>query len=223
MTRILLVEDDPLIAKSLKLSLSYDGFDVSISGTVAQARSMIKETPFEFYILDVNLPDGTGFDICQEIRTANENVPIIMLTAKVDEESAVKGITLGADDYVRKPFGAKELSVRINRMLDRKNSAPKVISFGPIKMDLNKHKTWAGEEEINLGRKEFEILKLLVQKQGEVVTRDDLIHALGEDSTVYDRTVDSHLSHLRKKLRDAQIKNVLITPVYGVGYRLEGK
>jgi len=221
MTRILLLEDDPLIARSLQMSLSYEGFDVRTGTTLAQARELTQSTLFDFFILDVNLPDGTGFDFCSEIRAHNENVPIIMLTAKTDEESAVNGIGLGADDYVRKPCGSQELAMRIHRLLERKVKIKRILAFGSLQMDLNKRVVSGSINELSLGRKEFEILKLLMQKQGNVVTREEMIKALGEDSGVYDRTIDSHLSHLRKKFRTALISDVSINPVYGVGYRLE--
>jgi DNA-binding response OmpR family regulator len=223
MTRILLVEDDPLILKSLKMSLVYQGFEVSTRDTIAAAKEMLCKEAFDLLILDVNLPDGTGFDLCRIIREGNDQVPIIMLTARVDEDSAVKGMTVGADDYVRKPFGVNELVVRIQKLISRKIKSKTFLAFGPIKMDLSKRMAFAEDTELNLGKREFEILHLLLKKQGDVVTREEILNALGENSEIYDRTIDSHLSHLRKKLRDSKGRSVLITPVYGVGYRLEVK
>ncbi len=223
MPKILLVEDDPLIAKSLKLSLGYQGFELIHSDTLAAARSSIETGKFDLFILDINLPDGLGFELCEELRRTQYFVPILMLTAKTDEDSVVKAIGLGADDYVRKPFGVKELVARMNRLLERKTKAPKLLEFGILKMDLNKRQAWASEIELSLGRREFEILRLLMQKDGDVTTRDEILSALDEEIAIYDRTIDSHLSHLRKKIREAGALQIQISPVYGVGYRLEAK
>jgi DNA-binding response OmpR family regulator len=161
-------------------------------------------------------------DLCREIRKSNEQVPVLMLTAKVDEESAVQGIEEGADDYIRKPYGVKELVARMTRLLERKKKAASpVLRFGLIKVDPQKHMAWVGDEPLNLGKREFEILAMLVKKDGDVVTREQILDAFGEEAEIYDRTIDSHLSHIRKKLKDAGGGGVQIAPVYGVGYRLE--
>ena len=223
MPKVLLVEDDPLIAKSLKISLNYQGFELIHVTTIAAARQLIQKEKLDLFILDVNLPDGFGTDLCEEIRRTNEFIPIVMLTAKTDEESVVKAITFGADDYVRKPFGVKELVVRMNRLLDRKTKFPKILSFASLKMDLNRRQVWANERELSLGRREFEILRLLIQKEGDVTSRDEILVALDEEAAIYDRTIDSHLSHLRKKIRESGATQIQINPVYGIGYRLEEK
>jgi DNA-binding response OmpR family regulator len=223
MLRILLVEDDPLISKSLKMSLYYQGFEVSVGDSIARATAALERESFDLVILDVNLPDGNGFDLCQKIRGSGDQVPIIMLTARVDEESAVRGMTSGADDYVRKPFGVNELVVRANKLLERKIKSRALLSFGSVKIDINKRVAFVGDKDLNLGKREFEILHLLVKKQGDVATREDILSALDAKADIFDRTVDSHLSHLRKKIREAGSVTVQIVPVYGVGYRLEEK
>jgi DNA-binding response OmpR family regulator len=218
---VLLIEDDPAIARSLKMGLPYQGFQVTVCETLAQARMSIRTQAFEIILLDLNLPDGDGLEICREIRKSHPLLPIIMVTAKTDETSAVQGIREGADDYVRKPFGVLELCQRMKRLLERRQSEENLPSFGPLKVDLKKRRAWANDREIILGKRGFEILALLIQKQGEVVTRDDIFKAVGETVDIYDRTLDSHLSQLRKKIKDAGAAHILISPVYGVGYRLQ--
>ncbi len=224
MSHVLLVEDDPLISKSLQISLGYQGFNVISLESIRESKIYIEKTPADIYLLDINLPDGLGFDLCEWIRSKHESVPIVLLTAKTDEASAVKGLTLGADDYIRKPFGVQELVVRMNRLLDKtftKNST--LLIFGKLKLDPVKWQVWANDTELNLSKREFEILKLLIQKRGATTTRDEILNALNVDSQIFDRTIDSHLSHLRKKIREAGAGPISIIAVYGIGYRLEEK
>lgn len=219
--RVLLVEDDRLIAKSLKMSLPYKGFDVTVCDTFKQGLETFRAQSFDLVLLDVNLPDGSGMDLCREIRKGNDSIPVLMLTAKVDEESAVQGLEEGADDYIRKPYGVQELVARMMRLLERKKKASPLLRFGMLKVDPQKYMAWVADEPLNLGKREFEILVMLVKKNGDVVTREQILNAFGEDSEIYDRTIDSHLSHIRKKLKEAGGGGVQISPVYGVGYRLE--
>jgi len=221
--QVLLVEDDKLIAKSLKMSLPYKGFEVTVCESVREGLSGFQSKRFDLILLDINLPDGSGMDLCREMRKTDDVVPILMLTANVDEDSAVRGLEEGADDYIRKPYGVNELTARMKRLLERKTKSPPPLRSGPLRVDLKKRLAWADEELLNLGKREFEILALLVRKSGDVVTRNDILNALGEEAEMYDRTIDSHLSHIRKKLKEAGAKDVSITPVYGVGYRLESK
>lgn len=223
MKRLLLVEDDPLIARTLKLGLHYRDFEVTTSETLADGRREFARAPFDIVILDVNLPDGDGYSLCRELRAQHADLPIIMLTARVDETSAVKGIDSGADDYVRKPFGLEELTARLNRLVNRRGRAEENAAFQSIRISPRQRQAWVKETEVSLGRREFDILLLLVRRQGEVVTREEILNAVDADAEVYDRTIDSHLSHLRRKLRDAGLNDTQITPVYGVGYRLEAK
>ncbi|MEK6773453.1 MAG: response regulator transcription factor [Bdellovibrionota bacterium] len=221
MKQILLVEDDPDISISLKMSLGYKKYQVTIAHDLASAHKFFSDQNFDLLILDVNLPDGMSFTFCNDIRKQNANIPIIMLTALIDEESAVQGMASGADDYVRKPFGINELLMRISKLLERSSKSAPEFSFGPLKIDPKKRQAWVENFELSLGKKEYEILLTLVRKQGEVLTRNEILNVFGEEAQVFDRCIDSHLSHLRKKLRAADAKNILITPVYGVGYRLD--
>ena len=215
--RILLVEDDPLISKALALSLPFLGFAVTLRETYREGLVTALQQPFDALLLDINLPDGDGFALCRAIRSRDNAVPILMLTAQTDEESAVTGIECGADDYIRKPYGIHELGARMRRLLDKRQATR--ARFGSLCVDMAKYQAWSDSRELDLGKREFAILALLVQRNGAVLTRDDILASTDQNAEIYDRTIDSHLSHLRKKLKQAAAKEQIV-PVYGVGYRL---
>ncbi len=221
MIHVLLVEDDPVIGHTLAMSLPYRGFHLKVATTIAEGRRLFGSEPFDLVLLDVQLPDGSGFDLCGWIREQNDWVPVLMVTARTDEPSAVQGLSGGADDYIRKPFGLDELTARMNRLIGRKASRKDHLHFRSIRLDLPERRAWIGEKEIPLGKREFDILTVLVRHSGEVVTREGILDAISDNPELFDRTIDSHLSHLRRKLKDAGGNDVHISPVYGVGYRLE--
>jgi DNA-binding response OmpR family regulator len=216
--RILLIEDDPMISRSLKLSLELQDYAVTICETFAGGLQSARSDQCDMVLLDVNLPDGDGFKLCREIRKRDQKLPVLMLTANVNEESAVQGIEAGADDYIRKPFGLQELSARIKRVLGKHTA--RQLRFGDLCVELDKHLAWVDDQQLVLGKREFAILAALVARAGHVLTRQEILDAVDQHLAVYDRTIDSHLSHLRKKLKGAGAIE-LIVPVYGVGYRLE--
>ena len=226
MNRLLIVEDDAQIAHGLELNLGYGGYTTTRAGTVAEAWSMVTapgET-IDAILLDVGLPDGSGLDLCRRIRDAGNDIPILFLSARTDESTVVAGIAGGGDDYIRKPFGTEELKARIQKLL-RKNKSEKknVASFGPLTLEPDRRTARLAGEVLSLGRREFDILSILVGRGGDVVTREFILERLSEGAEVFDRTVDSHISHLRRKLRVAGAGRVNIASVYGVGYRLELK
>jgi DNA-binding response OmpR family regulator len=218
--QVLLVEDDPLIARTLALSLRYEGFDLAVATTVAGAAEALAGREFDLVLCDVGLPDGSGIDLCRTVRARAPRLPILMLSARTDEETAVAGIESGADDYVRKPCGVRELTARMRRLLEGRRGDRPVAAFGGIEMDAARRTAQAGGQALQLGKKEYEVLLLLVRAAGDTVTRERMLDQFASDAAVYDRTVDSHLSHLRRKLKDAGAA-VRIAAVYGVGYRLE--
>lgn len=221
MKKILLIEDDPTLALTLKLSLCQKGYELFVCETLEQASTQLSSVDYHLVLLDVNLPDGNGISFCKSLREKNKSLPIILVTAEIDEDSVVQGISSGADDYIRKPFGINELAVRMNRLLDREQKSNLV--YGPLKIDLNKRLAFVNSQPLNLGKKEFQILQLLVQRQGDITTREQIIQFMGDNNEIFDRTIDSHLSHLRRKLRDSDLTQIQIVPVYGIGYRLEIK
>jgi DNA-binding response OmpR family regulator len=218
--QVLLVEDDPVIAKTLGMSLRYQGFELTVASSVQEALKQVTARSFSLIMLDVGLPDGSGIDLCRTLRQRDENIPILMLTARSDEHSAIAGIDSGADDYIRKPYSLGELTARLNRLLTRVYKPRDVLAFGGLSMDLQRRVASIDGTPLQLGKREFDILAALVKAQGDAITREQLLAALGHDDGVYDRTIDSHLSHIRSKLKKSAAP-IRITAVYGIGYRLE--
>ncbi len=224
MKRVLMVEDDPVIARTLQLGLGYRGFEVTTCGTAQEGLRAFAREDFDALLLDVALPDGSGYEVCRQVRTQDSEVPVLMLTARLDEQSAVEGLGAGADDYLRKPCGLDELVARMNRLLERRTrGSDDVLRFGSLRLSPSRRQLWAGTTPVHLARREFDILALLLSRPGEVVRRQEMLDRMGDAGEVYDRTIDSHVSHLRRKLRDAGLDEVQIAPVYGVGYRLAGR
>jgi DNA-binding response OmpR family regulator len=218
---ILLVEDDPIIAKTLSMSLRYEGFDLKLAATIADALKQIEAHSFRLVVLDVMLPDGSGIDLCRALRREHDQLPILMLTARSDAESAIAGIEGGADDYIRKPFSLGELVARLKRLLARSNYQGRdILTFGSLSMDLGRRTAQIGLQPLSLGKREYDMLAALVRARGDTVTRDQLLRTAEDLDEVYDRTIDSHLSHIRRKLKSLGASATIVA-VYGVGYRLE--
>ena len=220
---VLLVEDDPMIARTLAMSLPYRGFSVSSVQTLKEGLQASAVRRFDIILIDLQLPDGSGYDLCQSLKERSPDTPVLIITARTDEKSAVHSLTLGADDHIRKPFGLDELTARMSRLLREEATASDPISFCELMIDVARRRTQVNGKEIFLGRREFDILALLTRRQGEVVTRAEILDLFPDSLETFDRTVDSHLSHLRKKIRSVAGERLRIHPVYGVGYRLEGE
>ena len=223
MSRILIVEDDPQIAKSLKINLKFSGYETYGASTIQEAWELLKNEHFDLMCLDIGLPDGNGLDLCQKIRNEGNDIPVLFLSARTDEATVVKGINCGADDYLRKPFGIEELKVRMNKILKKFTLPSTSINFGDLTIDPVKRVVTVMEKIVQLGRKELEILFLLAKREGDIVSRENILNALYDNADMYDRTVDSHMSHLRRKLREVAGPSLQINSVYGLGYRLEWK
>ncbi|MBI1771779.1 MAG: response regulator transcription factor [Burkholderiales bacterium] len=220
---VLLVEDDPMIARTLSMGLRYEGFVLNHADCIATAMQVLTQQTFELILLDVGLPDGDGINLCRQLRVLHPATPILMLSARTDESAVVASIEGGADDYIRKPCGLRELSARMRRLLGRvqadyQNLA--VISFGDIQMDIQRRNASIAGTALQLGKKEYEVLMLLVKANGSAITREQILNQFEDTNHIYDRTIDSHLSHLRRKLKDAGA-TARIVAIYGVGYKLE--
>lgn len=223
MPKILIVEDDPQITKILKLNLKLSGYETDNAMTFQEAWQKIMCDHFDLLLLDIGLPDGNGLDLCQKVRESGNDVPIVFLSALTDEATVVKGIKNGADDYLRKPFGLEELKVRVNKFVKKLSPHLQIVKFGDLSIDPVKRVVTIMGEMITLGRKELDILTLLARKSGDIVTRESILSTLYENADLYDRTVDSHMSHLRRKIREVAGQTLQISSVYGLGYRLEWK
>ena len=221
MSHILIVEDDPVLGRGLKLSLELEGYQVSWAMDLRTASRIETETSIDLFLLDWNLPDGTGLDFCTKLRTGSASVPVMFLTARTDEESAVQALTSGANDFVRKPFGQAELLARIKSALRDSVQRDEQVRFEDILILIKQRRVLFRKEDVDLGRREFDILLHLVRRAGEAVPREDLVALIDKEGRIFDRTIDSHVSHLRAHLARAHVHSVRISSVYGVGYRLE--
>jgi two-component system, OmpR family, response regulator RegX3 len=221
---VLLVEDEPSITEPLAEALGREGFDTKIAGTVSEALALASQLEPDLVLLDVMLPDGSGFDVCRELRQRSQ-VPIIMLTARGEEADRVVGLELGADDYVVKPFSAREVVARIRAVLRRTESSPgrqdaKPIEIGELRLDPAKREATKDGEVLELSRKEFELLQLLMQNAGSVVTREQALEDVWDTNWFGStKTLDVHVSGLRRKLGDDSSEPRFLHTVRGVGFR----
>lgn len=228
MTRILIVEDDPDIALSLRLKLERDGgyeVDTVVDGAAGLRRAL--DRPPELVLLDVNLPGMDGFEICRRLRKepATAGIPIIMLTARIDESDRVAGLEFGADDYITKPFSPKEALARVRAVLrrtsGRHDDGSESLTDAPLRVDVAARSARVDGRDLGLTRKEFDLLAELLRQRGRVLTRERLLGTVwGYDYPGETRTVDVHVRRLRQKL-GAPIDERIET-VVGVGYRYRG-
>ena len=213
---ILLVEDNEVLAKGLIYSLEQKKYKVIYTTTINKALQEIKNNIIDFVILDVSLPDGNGFDLYEK-SIKQKDIPTIFLTARDDESDIVKGLELGAEDYITKPFGVKELLTRINKIILRKRKNT-IIQVKDIYFDMDKMTVKRKDKEITLTSLELKILHLLLQNINKVVTRNDIIEKIWEwtGNDVNDNTVTVYLKRIREKLQT----DIIIT-IKGIGYRID--
>jgi len=221
---LLIVEDEKKIADILALYLEREGFSVSVADRGEEAMRLLRE-PFDLIILDLMLPDMSGEELCKIIRETSD-VPIIMLTAKSAEEDRIRGLGIGADDYVVKPFSPRELVARVKAHLRRtKKTENKLLRFNNalLTVDSDTMEVRKKGVPVVLTHTEFRILTILAEKPGRVLTRLQLINMVqGYDFEGYDRTIDAHVKNLRHKIEDDHRNPVFIKTVYGVGYKFSG-
>ena len=223
--RILLIEDEESISEPLERALGREGFDVAVAATAAEGRERFRDQDPDLVLLDVMLPDGDGRDVLREIRSTSRT-PVVMLTARGEELERVLGLELGADDYVTKPFSAAELAARVRAVL-RRGNAPSpveggaaVLETGDVRMDLARHEAQRGGEPLELTVKEYELLRMLLEHAGRVVKREQLIREVWDTSWFGStKTLDVHVSALRRKLGDDPAEPRYIHTVRGVGFR----
>jgi DNA-binding response OmpR family regulator len=220
--RILIIEDEPDLLRGLALNLKAEGYCVlTASRGDAGIEQALRDHP-ELVLLDIMLPGMNGLDVCRELRRKGFEAPIIMLTAKAEEVDRVVGLEIGADDYVTKPFGIRELLARIRARLRRHVPAPAAgLCLGAVEIDLDKHEATRAGERIELTGKEFDVLRLLARHRGEIVTRDLLLEEVwGYETYPTTRTVDNHILRLRQKLEEDPSNPRYILSIYGEGYKL---
>lgn len=222
--KVLVVEDDPIIQEGLRISLNQEGFSLVAASSVADAISCLHDDcDFDICILDVMLPDGSGYDVCAEVRKCSDT-PIIFLTACTDEVHTVLALEQGADDYIAKPFRMRELMARIKAVLRRsgkKNEVSDVVRIGSNEVNIRSGKMFRGGSEIILTAMEYKLLMIFINNRGNVLSRQQLLHDIWDiaGDFVSDNTLTVYVKRLRAKLEDTD-SGELIQTVRGIGYRL---
>lgn len=223
---VFLLEDDGAIGMALSYSLESEGYGVTLAKSIAEAKDIIKRQTFAIYILDLTLPDGSGYDICKTVKEQGD-YPVIFLTAYDDEANVVMGFDLGADDYIAKPFRLKELLARIKSVLRRysKDSADGIINIKNVKINTNEAKVFKNGEEIILTAMEYRLLLTMLNNRGIVLTRNRLLEDIWdvEGDFVNDNTLTVYIKRLRNKIEDNPAEPKIIKTVRGMGYIIDEK
>lgn len=227
--KVLVVDDEPKIIEVVKSFLESKGFTVFAAENGKQALEIFERGNIALIVLDLMLPDMTGEEICMQIRKKSR-VPIIMLTAKIEEVDMLRGLNIGADDYITKPFSLKALYARIEAVLRRSSDDLVPLynkaSFngGDLEVDFESHNIKKNQVEINLTPNEYKLLAALIKYPSRVFTREDLIKiALGDEFEGYDRAVDSHIKNLRQKIETDPKNPIYVLTSYGIGYKFGGE
>jgi len=219
---ILVVDDEPKIVKQARDYLEQGGYRVAVAGDGTTALAQARHERPDLVVLDLNLPGMDGLDVCRALRRESD-VPIIMLTARVDETDRLIGLELGADDYITKPFSPRELVARVRAVLRRVQGGvrqPGLIRAGDLEIDLHGYRVSRGGETIHLTRSEFNLLAVLAQHPGQTFSRAQLldrVHGVAYEG--FDRSIDAHVKNLRRKLEPDPAEPQYVLTVYGIGYR----
>ena len=227
--KALIIEDDKSVSQLIRLYLSDSGYEVVEFNDGIKGLDYALSNNIDIILLDLNLPGIDGIEICKNIRNVS-TVPIIMVTARVDENDKLKGLDIGADDYVTKPFSPRELMSRVNAVIRRSekneiqktNSYPKILRTEYFEIDVYAHKVMVKNQPIKLTPTEFNILKLLMENEGRIFSREQIINEVfGYDFEGYNRNIDTHISNLRKKIENIYPQQHNLESIYGVGYKFE--
>jgi DNA-binding response OmpR family regulator len=223
-TTILLVEDEPDTIEIVQLYLEHEGYQVHVSTDGVDALRQASDLQPDLVLLDLMLPKVDGMEVCRLIRKESW-MPIIMLTARVEEESRLSGLELGADDYITKPFSPKEVVARVKAVLRRSNlasatSSGQLLTYGAISLDLKCYEVRVGDEPVLLTPTELKLLAMFLREPGRVFTREQIVdQVFGREYDCFDRSVDTHISNLRRKISDSATDIQYIQTVYGIGYK----
>lgn len=221
---IFLLEDDEVIGIGLTYSLENEGYNVTLAKSVKEAEKIIDEKEFSLYILDLTLPDGSGYDVCKRIK-AKGDLPVIFLTAYDDEVNVIMGFELGADDYISKPFRVKELMLRIKSVMRRysNETSDGIIKINNLKINTNEAKVYKNNEEIILTTMEYRLLLILLSNRGKVLSRTALLENIWDvaGDFVEDNTLTVYIKRLRDKIEEDPAKPEFIKTVRGLGYVIE--
>jgi DNA-binding response OmpR family regulator len=219
----LIIEDEPALQRALADSFRFESYEVLTASDGESGLRLATERDPDIILLDLMLPRMSGYEVSRKLRAERIQTPILMLTARGEEEDRIAGLDLGADDYVTKPFSIRELSARVRAILRRAHPSHSLLDeldFDDIRIDFHSYQAYKRERPVDMTRKEFHLLRLLASRPGETMTRDKLLAEVwGEDTHVTERTVDTHVANLRAKLeQDPRRPRRLIT-VHGIGYR----
>ncbi|MFN0157514.1 MAG: response regulator transcription factor [Bacteroidota bacterium] len=224
MSKILVIEDEPVMQRGLKDNLEYEGYEVDLAGDGKAGLQKLLANSYDLALLDVMLPLISGYDVCRTAREKGVRTPIIMLTSKGEEIDKVLGLELGADDYVTKPFSLRELLARVKAVLRRHHrgsASGVVVLFGDVEIHFNTYNATRDGAELTMTPKEFDVLKFLWEHRNQTVTRDQLLtNVWGYDDSVSTRTVDNFIVRLRQKLEDDPAHPRHILTIHGAGYKL---
>lgn len=225
MTKILLVEDEPKMQQVIKDNLELEGYDVALAGDGKTGLRKILENSYSLVLLDVMLPEMSGFDVCRKAREKGISTPVIFLTAKGEEIDKVLGLELGADDYITKPFGVRELLARTKAVLRRvegpATGLADTLTLGSVEIDFKTYTASRDGAALPMTPKEFELLKFLWQHRNQVVSRDQVLtNVWGYDETISTRTIDNFILRLRQKIEVNPAKPKRIITIHGLGYKL---
>jgi DNA-binding response OmpR family regulator len=223
MSKVLVIEDDAAILRGLSDNLVHEGYEVLTAVSGEAGYELQRSYKPDLIVLDLMLPRMSGLELCRKLRSEGVQTPILMLTARSEESDRVIGLDLGADDYVTKPFSVRELMARVRALLRRAHSSaelPDELQFGDVQIDFRRYVARRRGHPVEMTRKEFATLRLLVARAGEVVTREELLNEVwGYESYPVSRTVDNHIAGLRAKLETDPARPVHIRTVHGVGYK----
>ena len=220
---ILIIEDDPALSRGLKDNFEAQEYRVQVARDGREGLSAAMASPPDLLLLDIMLPKVNGYEICRALRASKMQFPIIMLTAKGQEEDIIRGLELGADDYVTKPFSIRQLLARAKAFLRRRQpGSTTAFQFGNCELDLTAHKLFRSGQEVGLTTKEFRLLEFFANRPGRAMTRDQILDAVwGNDIIVNDRSVDRCVTTLRAKIESDPHRPAFIQTIRDIGYRFE--
>jgi len=218
--KLLLVEDSPMLIRGLQYTLEQAGYEVVVCMSKHMADDRLARMQFDVAVLDVNLPDGSGFDLCKQLKEETD-IPVVFLTARDEENDVVMGFDLGADDYILKPFRNRELTARIEAVLRRSGKTKKKLVAGDVEIDAEKDKVFVKGEEVEFTQLEYKILLMLMQNAGQTLTREQILDRIWDMSGNYveDNTLTVYIKRIREKLGDSDV----IRTVKGIGYRVDSE
>ena len=222
---MLVVEDEADVAEMIRYNLGKEGYDVRLAGNGADALRQVKEAKPDVILLDIMVPQLNGWEICRRLKQDRETVgiPVIMVTGRVEEGDKVLGFEMGADDYVTKPFSIRELLARVRAILRRTDGKKKRLAryqFSDLELDFEAYRATKGGQPLDLSPREFELLRYLIERKGETVSRDRLLEDVwGYESYPSTRTVDTHIAKLRAKIGDSGSEPRFILTIHGSGYK----